>query len=79
MCLSKKFGIIKKMYQKMISYMYEYVNGEKGNNIGFAKIASQNQRYKIKIQKLLYGSVVDLAGTIINHDGSGFGVLKIVS
>lgn len=30
--------------------MYEYVNGEKGSNVGFAKIALKNQWYKIKIQ-----------------------------
>lgn len=30
--------------------MYEYVNGVKGCNVGFAKIALKNQWYKIKIQ-----------------------------
>lgn len=38
------------MYQKMISYVYEYRNGERGKNIGFTKLALQNQNYKIKIQ-----------------------------
>ena len=55
------------MYQKMISYMYEYVNGEKGNNIGFAKIAVQNQRYKIKVHIknfALNGRVLNVYGFV---------------
>lgn len=50
------------MYQKMISYIYEYRNGERGKNIGFAKMALQNQNYKIKIQlRLLQGGKSELA------------------
>lgn len=50
------------MYQKMISYIYEYRNGERGKNIGFAKLALQNQNYKIKIQlKLMQGGRRELA------------------
>lgn len=50
------------MYQKMISYIYEYRNGEKGKNIGFAKLALQNQNYKIKVQlRFLHGGRSELA------------------
>lgn len=50
------------MYQKMISYIYEYRNGERGKNIGFAKLALQNQNYKIKFQlRLLQGGKSELA------------------
>lgn len=50
------------MYQKMISYIYEYRNGERGKNIGFSKMALQNQNYKIKIQmRLLQGGKSELA------------------
>lgn len=39
------------MYQKMISYIHLYdENGEKGQNIGFAKLALQNQNYKLRLQ-----------------------------
>ena len=47
--------------------MYEYVNGEKGNNIGFAKIAVQNQRYKIKVHIknfALNGRVLNVYGFV---------------
>lgn len=37
------------MYQKMISYIYEYIQEEKGANIGFVKLALQNHQYKMKI------------------------------
>lgn len=50
------------MYQKMISYIYEYQNGARGKNIGFAKLALQNQNYKIKIQlRLSQGGRNELA------------------
>lgn len=40
-----------RMYQKMISYIHLYdENGEKGQNIGFAKLALQNQNYKLRLQ-----------------------------
>lgn len=49
------------MYQKMISYIYEYRNGERGKNIGFAKLALQNQNYKVKFQlRLLQGGKSEL-------------------
>lgn len=38
------------MYQKRISYVYEYVNGEKGKNIGFVKMAEFQEGYKMHIQ-----------------------------
>ena len=60
------------MYQKMISYIYDYENGEKNQNIGFAKLAMQNQTYKLRIQiknlrqpnsrLLVYGFVRDSDG-----------------
>ena len=63
--------------------MYEYVNGEKGNNIGFAKIASQNQRYKIKVHIknfALNGKVLNVYG-FVRGDGilysSCLGSIKI--
>lgn len=37
------------MYQKMVSYIYEYIQEEKGANIGFVKLALQNHQYKMKI------------------------------
>lgn len=60
------------MYQKMISYIYEYIQGDKGANIGFAKMALQNQQYKMKIhlknmclegqELIVYGFVREDAG-----------------
>ena len=65
--------------------MYEYVNGEKGNNIGFAKIASQNQRYKIKVHIknfALNGKVLNVYG-FVRGDGilysSCLGSIKIIN
>lgn len=65
--------------------MYEYVNGEKGNNIGFAKIASQNQRYKIKIHIknfALNGRVLNVYG-FVRGDGilysSCLGSIKMIN
>lgn len=72
------------MYQKMISYIHLYdKNGEKGQNIGFVKLALQNQTYKLRVQMrnamwkekewTLYGFV---RGKELLHTGR-FGVLKI--
>lgn len=38
------------MYKKCVSYMYEYEYGRKGENVGFAKVAIQNQIVKVQIQ-----------------------------
>lgn len=72
------------MYQKMISYIHLYdKDGEKGQNIGFVKLALQNQTYKLRVQMrnamwkekewTLYGFV---RGKELLHTGR-FGVLKI--
>ena len=37
------------MYKKIISYIYDYEKGEKGENVGFVKLAIQNTRYKMKV------------------------------
>lgn len=65
--------------------MYEYVNGEKGNNIGFAKIAVQNQRYKIKIHVknfALNGRMLNVYG-FVRGDGilysSCLGSMKMIN
>lgn len=38
------------MYRKMISYIYEYNNGKKGKNVGFVRVAVQNDSYKVNVQ-----------------------------
>lgn len=55
------------MYQKMISYVYEYQNGEKGRNIGFVKMALQNLDFKVKLQlrqAKFYGKELKVYGFI---------------
>ena len=38
------------MYQKRISYVYEYVNGVKGKNVGFVKLKIEKGLYKLQLQ-----------------------------
>lgn len=55
------------MYQKMISYVYEYQNGERGRNIGFVKMALQNLDFKVKLQlrqAKFYGKELEVYGFI---------------
>ena len=73
------------MYQRMVSYIYEYVNGEKGGNIGFAKIATQNQQFKIKVHMknfAMNGKELEVYGFVrgekVLHSAC-FGKVKLVN
>lgn len=62
-----KQGVYGVMYQKMISYVYEYQNGERGRNIGFVKMALQNLDFKVKLQlrqAKFYGKELEVYGFI---------------
>lgn len=73
------------MYQKMISYIYEYIQGDKGANIGFAKMALQNQQYKMKIHlknMCLEGQELTVYGFVREDTGLHtipFGTIRVMS
>lgn len=73
------------MYQKMISYIYEYIQEEKGANIGFAKLALQNHQYKMKIHlknMCLEGQEILVYGFVREDTGIHtipFGTIKVIS
>lgn len=59
------------MYQKRISYVYEYVNGVKGKNVGFVKLKIEKGLYKLQLQ-IKYQGMTDqplvIAGYWQNQD-----------
>lgn len=62
--IGRVYGV---MYQKMISYVYEYQNGDRGRNIGFVKMALQNLDFKVKLQlrqAKFYGKELEVYGFI---------------
>ena len=73
------------MYQKMISYIYEYIQEEKGANIGFVKLALQNHQYKMKVylkNMCLDGQKLMVYGFVRKEEGLHtipFGMVKVIS
>lgn len=73
------------MYQKMISYIYEYIQEEKGANIGFVKLALQNHQYKMKVylkNMCLDGQKLMVYGFVRKEEGLHtipFGAVKVIS
>lgn len=73
------------MYQKMVSYIYEYIQEEKGANIGFVKLALQNHQYKMKVHlknMCLEGQELMVYG-FVREDAElhtiPFGTVKVIS
>lgn len=73
------------MYQKMVSYIYEYIQEEKGANIGFVKLALQNHQYKMKIHlknMCLDGQELMVYGFVREDEDLHtipFGTVKVIS
>lgn len=59
-------------YKRMISYMYQYENGVKKNNVGYARIEAKNGQYKITLHMQLLGQSDSVFPTYLIHRGEEY-------
>lgn len=54
LCISKERGFLAD-YKRFVSYMYEYENGEKKRNVGYARVETRNGECKLTLHMQLQG------------------------
>lgn len=52
-------------YKRMVSYMYQYENGVKGKNVGYARIEAKNGQLKITLHMQLLGQLDSIFPTYL--------------
>lgn len=58
-------------YKRMISYMYQYENGVKKSNVGYARIEAKNKQCKITLHMQLLGQSDSVFPTYLIHRENG--------
>ncbi|MGF7144402.1 hypothetical protein HNQ56_002833 [Anaerotaenia torta] len=65
-------------YKRMVSYMYQYENGEKKKNIGFARVETRDGQCKITLHMQLIGQLDSIFPTyLIRRDNKSMDLIYV--
>src|SRR5690554_8148373 len=66
LCISRERGYLAD-YKRFVSYMYEYVNGVKKKNVGYARVEIRNGECRFTIHMQLEGLLEGIFPTYLIH------------